>query len=239
MWHSCQTWRRKHNVLGLFCWIQSWWQHRYHSILQHHAKPSGMHLVGHGFVFQQDNYPKHTYKQTPSRWFGMNWTEGWKQSNLQVQHICGNFCAGKTFRTILSCPQPRPGRIPVCLFQIQSSILFLHSLPVTQLPCGSFPHQHHSSQTPDCHPLLASLMNQRPHVLPFRDQFLFSGLLLLLTLVPIYLEIAAPYPPLLLLVPRSTIHQLPHFNHPPCQQRVSTQPESCVCVVRLGPPGQP
>ena len=29
---------------------------------------------------------------TPSSWVGMNWTEGWKQSNLQVQHICRNFC---------------------------------------------------------------------------------------------------------------------------------------------------
>lgn len=28
--------------------------------------------------------------QTPSSWFGMNWTEEGKQSNLQVPHIYGN-----------------------------------------------------------------------------------------------------------------------------------------------------
>ena len=48
----------------------------------------------------------------------------------------------------MSCPRPRSGRVLVCsvyLFLVQSSIPFLHSLPVTQLTCGSFPHQHHSS----------------------------------------------------------------------------------------------
>lgn len=32
----------------------------YHSILSRYALPSGKQLVGHGFVFQQDNDPKHT-----------------------------------------------------------------------------------------------------------------------------------------------------------------------------------
>ena len=31
--------------------------HGYHSILQHHAIPSGLRLVGLSFVFQQDNDP--------------------------------------------------------------------------------------------------------------------------------------------------------------------------------------
>jgi hypothetical protein len=36
-------------------------QHGYHSILQRYAIPSGLHLVGLLFVFQQkDNDPKHT-----------------------------------------------------------------------------------------------------------------------------------------------------------------------------------
>ena len=35
-------------------------QHGYHSILQRHAIPSGLRLVGTSFNFQQDNDPKHT-----------------------------------------------------------------------------------------------------------------------------------------------------------------------------------
>ena len=34
----------------------------YHSILQRHAVPSGMHVVGQGFILQQDNDPKHKSK---------------------------------------------------------------------------------------------------------------------------------------------------------------------------------
>ena len=35
-------------------------QHGYNSILQQHANPSGLCLVGPSFIFQQDNDPKHT-----------------------------------------------------------------------------------------------------------------------------------------------------------------------------------
>uniref|UniRef100_A0A1A8N175 Transposable element Tcb1 transposase n=2 Tax=Nothobranchius pienaari TaxID=704102 RepID=A0A1A8N175_9TELE len=37
-------------------------QNGYHSILQHHAVPSGMRLVGQWFILQQDNDPKHKSK---------------------------------------------------------------------------------------------------------------------------------------------------------------------------------
>ena len=35
-------------------------QKGYQSILQRHVIPSGLHLVGQGFILQQDNDPKHT-----------------------------------------------------------------------------------------------------------------------------------------------------------------------------------
>ena len=35
-------------------------QHGYHSILQQHAIPPGLHFGGPSFIFQQDNDPKHT-----------------------------------------------------------------------------------------------------------------------------------------------------------------------------------
>ena len=37
-------------------------QNGYHSIVQRHAMPSGMRLVGQSFILQQDNDPKHKSK---------------------------------------------------------------------------------------------------------------------------------------------------------------------------------
>jgi hypothetical protein len=34
----------------------------YKAILQRHAIPSGLRIIGRGFVFQQDNDPKHSFK---------------------------------------------------------------------------------------------------------------------------------------------------------------------------------
>lgn len=42
-------------------------QYVYHSILQLHAIPSSLHLVGLSFVFQQDDDPKHTSRLSKSR----------------------------------------------------------------------------------------------------------------------------------------------------------------------------
>ena len=52
-WHSCQ-WYRK-----------NWWilkKDQYKQILKNHAIFSGTRILGKNFVFQQDNYPKHTFK---------------------------------------------------------------------------------------------------------------------------------------------------------------------------------
>ena len=38
------------------------YQTGYHSMLPHLSIPSGMHLVGHGFLLMQDNDPKHSSK---------------------------------------------------------------------------------------------------------------------------------------------------------------------------------
>ena len=66
-----QTRGRQCHGLGMFCWRKSWrsvscswypqptWLSQ-HGILQRHAIPSGLRLVGRSFVFQQDNDPKHT-----------------------------------------------------------------------------------------------------------------------------------------------------------------------------------
>ena len=64
-----QTRGRQCHGLGMFCWRKSWrsvscsWYSQptwlsQHGILQRHAIPSGLRLVGRSFVFQQDNDPK-------------------------------------------------------------------------------------------------------------------------------------------------------------------------------------
>ena len=60
---NCQIWRRKHDGLGLFFWIQNPESPvGYHSILQRYGVLSVMHVVGQGFILQQDNDPKHKSK---------------------------------------------------------------------------------------------------------------------------------------------------------------------------------
>uniref|UniRef100_A0A8C7WU98 Tc1-like transposase DDE domain-containing protein n=1 Tax=Oryzias sinensis TaxID=183150 RepID=A0A8C7WU98_9TELE len=65
-----EAWRRRCDGVRVLCWLGSVGdefqtegilnQHGYHSILQRHAIPSGLRLVGPSFIFQQDNDPKHT-----------------------------------------------------------------------------------------------------------------------------------------------------------------------------------
>ena len=65
----CEAWRRRcdggggfagDTVGDLFKIEGILNQHGYHSILQRHAIPSGLRLVGPSFIFQQDSDPKHT-----------------------------------------------------------------------------------------------------------------------------------------------------------------------------------
>lgn len=60
----CEAWRRKCDGVEVLCWWHCKWHSQsypgYHSILQRHAIPSGLRLVGPSFVFQQDSDPKHT-----------------------------------------------------------------------------------------------------------------------------------------------------------------------------------
>ena len=84
----------------------------YHSILQRYAIPSGLGLVGLSFVFQQDNYSKHTTRLCKGYWtkkesdgvlHQMTWPPQspdlnpivmvWvvsRKSSQQVLSICGN-----------------------------------------------------------------------------------------------------------------------------------------------------
>ena len=106
-------------------------QHVYHSIPQEYAIPSGLHLVGLSFVFQQGNDPTHLQAvlglfdqvlyqmmeccirwpglhnhltSTQLRWFGMSWTAEWRKSSKQVLSICGNSfnTVGKAFQVTTS-----------------------------------------------------------------------------------------------------------------------------------------
>lgn len=52
------------NTAGDIYWVPGILnQHEYHAILQYHAIPSGMQLIGNRFVFMQDNDLKHTCKR--------------------------------------------------------------------------------------------------------------------------------------------------------------------------------
>jgi hypothetical protein len=57
-----EAWRRRCDGVGVIFWWHclGFNQHRYHSILQRYAIPSGLRLVGLSFVFQQDSVQKHT-----------------------------------------------------------------------------------------------------------------------------------------------------------------------------------
>ena len=104
-------------------------QQGYHSILQRYAIPSGLHLVGLSFVFQQVNDPTHTSRlckgyltkkesdeccirwpglhnhptSTQLSWFGVSWTAEWRKSSHQVLSICRNSfkTVGKAFQVKL------------------------------------------------------------------------------------------------------------------------------------------
>lgn len=67
---KCQTWQRKCDVLGLFCWIQGEWLVQIETSTEPTATTRfcinmqnlGMYQVGQGFIQQQDNDSKHTSK---------------------------------------------------------------------------------------------------------------------------------------------------------------------------------
>ena len=65
-------------IAGIFFKIEGTLnQHGYHSILQRHAVPSGLCLVGPPFIFQQHNDPKHASRLckdylTCARWSGLH-----------------------------------------------------------------------------------------------------------------------------------------------------------------------
>ena len=134
----------KHGVYGVMVWGcfagDTVWdlfkiegilnQHGYHSSLQRHAIPSGLHVVGPSFIFQQNNDPKHTSRLckgyltkkecdgvllqmtglhshrtwAQSRWFGVSWTTEWRQKGQQVLSISGNSfrAVGKPFQVTTS-----------------------------------------------------------------------------------------------------------------------------------------
>ena len=71
-------------------------QHGYHSILQRHAIPSGLRLVGPSFIFQQDNDPKHNSRLCKGY---LTKKEGvlhqWRKTGQRVFSISGN-----SFKTV-------------------------------------------------------------------------------------------------------------------------------------------